>query len=234
MRSDSGERRLQQLLTDSSKISGFNAAAIARIVEHAQVVYYDPDEIIARAAKVASISMIILSGIARLTYQGARSEPMIVRFIKAGEPLASFFERGTRPAFNSVAHTHCGIALIPHDVILSAVAEMPAPNRNQFTRNNWMVMSDLLRDKCELLTQDVRGRLIHELSILAQHFGVKRPLGTLIDLPLKQDQLAQLVVVDRSTLNRKLRELEAEGLVLRSDGRYVIAAGFELAAPPPG
>jgi CRP-like cAMP-binding protein len=221
---------LRQLLTDTSKNSGFDAAAIVRIVEHAQVVYYEPDEIIARAAKVASISMIILSGIARLTYQGARTEPMIVRFVKAGEPLASFFERGTKPAFNSIAHTHCGIALVPHEVILSVVGEMPAANRNQFTRNNWMVMSDLLRDKCELLTLDVRGRLIRELSILARHFGVKRPRGTLIDLPLKQDQLAQLVVVDRSTLNRKLRELETEGLLFRSEGRYVVAAGFEPTA----
>ncbi len=229
MHAAAGERRLRQILVETADESGFDKAAIDAVVENAQLAYYDPGETIAPAARAASLSKIVLSGVVRMMFQGERPEPMVVRFIKPGESFTSVYERGTSPAFSAVAHTSCGVALVSHEVITDAVARMDERHRAQFGRHGWTLLSDLLREKCELLTRDVKQRLLHELAILARDFGSKHPNGTLIDLALKQDDIARLVVVDRSTLNRKLKELEAAGLLHRSGGRYVLSD----AAPRP-
>ncbi len=222
MRVELGERRLRQILTENAIDSGLDSAAIESIVEHAQLAHYDPDETITRPGGSSGLSVIVMSGIVRMMFQGAREDPILVRFIRAGDSLISIDEEGFRPAFSSVAHTHCGVAVVPHEVIADAVARMPEDHRRRFNRHSWSLLSGLVRDRCELLTRNVRQRVLHELSMLARPFGTKHTHGTLIDLPLKQEHLAQLVVVDRSTLNRALRELESDGLLRRYRGQYIV------------
>ncbi len=223
MRADIAERRLRDILTESADESGLDRVAIEAIVDNAQIAHFDPGATITRASKTAGLSQLVLSGVVRMMFQGERSDPMIVRFIRPGQSLTSIYERGTRPAFGAVAHTHTGIAFVAHEVFINAVGGLDEKNRSRFARHSWTIMSDLLREKCELLTADVRHRLLREFATLAENFGEAHPRGTLINLQLKQDDLAQLVVVDRSTVNRKLRELETEGLVTRSGGRYLLA-----------
>ncbi len=221
---DSGEQRLRAVLAQTAKDTGLDEEAIEVIVDNAQIAYFREGATIDRAGKKPGLSKFVLSGVVRLMFQGARQEPMVVQFVKPGLPLISVFEEGRRSSFSSVAHGSAGIAFVSHELIAEVVARLGAEGAAKFARYSWSALSSLVRDKCELLTGSVSDRLLHELGVLAGDFGRRRGDDILIDLALTQEDLAQLVVVDRSTVNRNLRDLEKAGYLGRLDGRYVLCA----------
>jgi len=222
---DSGEQRLRAVLAQTAGETGLDEEAIEVIVDHAQIAYFREGATIDRAGVKAGLSKFVLSGVVRLMFEGARQGPMVVQFVKPGLPLISIMEEGRRSSFSSVAHGPAGIAFVSHELIAEVVAQLGADRAARFARYSWSALSGLVRDKCELLTGSVSDRLLHELGILAGDFGRRHGDDTLIDLALTQEHLAQLVVVDRSTVNRNLRDLEKAGYVSRSNGRYVLCAG---------
>ncbi len=232
MAPDHTERQLRAVLASTSTTTGLSESAIEQIVDSATIARFRAGRTIARANKAAGLAKIVLSGTVRLMFQGLRAEPMIVRFVKPGTGLNSIHEPG-RPAFSAVAHTEAGIALVPHERFSEIIAELPAAAAGQFSQHSWETMSDLLRDKCELLTRGVSERLEHEMAVLARDFGRRHPRGTLIDLAMTQQQLAQLIVVERSTLNRGLRTLEEQGKISRINGRYLICKQDDAERSPP-
>jgi CRP/FNR family transcriptional regulator len=72
----------------------------------------------------------------------------------------------------------------------------------------------------DLVSKDVRTRLAHALSELAADFGYDDDRGTLIDLPLTQSDLAQLVGSTRETTSTIFNEFRRDGLV-DSEGRSI-------------
>ena len=70
---------------------------------------------------------------------------------------------------------------------------------------------------------DVPGRVARRLADLAEAHGVRQAEGTLIDLPLSQESLAQMVGATRESVNKALSALRRKGLVDRVGRRYVVA-----------
>lgn len=70
---------------------------------------------------------------------------------------------------------------------------------------------------------DVPGRVARRLADLAEAHGVQQTEGTLIDLPLSQESLAQMVGATRESVNKALSALRRRGLVDRIGRRYVVA-----------
>lgn len=73
----------------------------------------------------------------------------------------------------------------------------------------------------DLAFMDVRGRLARKLLELAESAGVQRDGGVMINVPLTQEDLANMIGVTRESVNRNLSEFRKLGLVGR-DGRKVI------------
>jgi CRP/FNR family transcriptional regulator len=69
---------------------------------------------------------------------------------------------------------------------------------------------------------DVPGRVARRLADLAEAHGVQQAEGTLIDLPLSQESLAQMVGATRESVNKALSTLRRRGLVDRVGRRYVV------------
>jgi CRP/FNR family cyclic AMP-dependent transcriptional regulator len=59
----------------------------------------------------------------------------------------------------------------------------------------------------------VRERIISFLITMASRFGVDKPEGTLIELPLKHQDIASSVNATRETTSRELSALEKKGLL---------------------
>lgn len=70
---------------------------------------------------------------------------------------------------------------------------------------------------------DVPGRVARRLADLAEAHGVPEESGTLIDLPLSQESLAQMVGATRESVNKALAALRRRGLVDRMGRKYVVA-----------
>ena len=81
----------------------------------------------------------------------------------------------------------------------------------------------------DLAWLDVSTRIEERLVDLASRFGRPVPGGTLVPLPLTQEDLAALTGTSRETANRALRSLQREGRVsCVGRGRYVVSRSLQL------
>jgi CRP/FNR family transcriptional regulator len=82
---------------------------------------------------------------------------------------------------------------------------------------------------CDLAWLDAAARVERRLRDLAERFGRPALGGTLLMLPLTQEDLGGLAGTTRESANRALRSLEARGRVrVVGRGRYLVRA-----LPPP-
>jgi len=70
---------------------------------------------------------------------------------------------------------------------------------------------------------DVPGRVARRIADLARTHGEATDDGVLIDLPLSQESLAQMVGATRESVNKALAVLRRRGLVSRVGRRYLVA-----------
>lgn len=70
---------------------------------------------------------------------------------------------------------------------------------------------------------DVPGRVARRIADLAKTHGQNTEDGVLIDLPLSQESLAQMVGATRESVNKALATLRRRGLVSRVGRRYLVA-----------
>jgi CRP/FNR family transcriptional regulator len=70
---------------------------------------------------------------------------------------------------------------------------------------------------------DVPGRVARRLADLADAHGVEAAEGTLIDIALSQESLAQMVGATRESVNKALALLKRRGLVARTGRRYIVS-----------
>ena len=74
----------------------------------------------------------------------------------------------------------------------------------------------------DLAFLDVGARLAKKLLELAGSHGVQRAEGTLLDLPLTQEELANMVGVTRESVNRHLSRWRRQGVIGREGRRFLI------------
>ena len=74
----------------------------------------------------------------------------------------------------------------------------------------------------DLAFLDVSGRVAKKLLELADAHGAQRPEGILLDLPLTQEGLANMVGVTRESVNRQLSRFRRQGLIGNEGRRFII------------
>ena len=74
----------------------------------------------------------------------------------------------------------------------------------------------------DLAFLDVGGRLAKKLLDLAATNGVKRQDGVLLDMPITQEELANMIGVTRESVNRNLSLFRRLGLVAKEGRRLVL------------
>jgi len=77
---------------------------------------------------------------------------------------------------------------------------------------------------------DVRTRLIHEIVNLCDLYGkpynYKNKIGTLLDLKVSQDDLADLVASSRETINRIMHEFKSDDVIDYVDRKLILTREF--------
>jgi CRP-like cAMP-binding protein len=132
------------------------------------------------------------------------------------------------------------ISRVPNRYFFEALSEVslrqaPGADVVAFVRAHPDVMFDLLsrvyrgtdgllRRMTELMSGTARERLLGELRIAAERFGVSQPdEHTLV--VVTETQLAQQTGLARETVSRELQQLKREGVVKTSKAGLVIALG---------
>jgi CRP-like cAMP-binding protein len=88
------------------------------------------------------------------------------------------------------------------------------------------VLCDRLRKTSELLEEALflegSSRLAKRLVHLAEVFGKPVQGGVMVDIPLSQQQLGNMVGMSRESMNKQLKQWRRDGLISIEEGRYVL------------
>src|SRR2546427_8838739 len=211
---------LRALLSQNGTRLGPTASAIDTIVASTQITHWRAGQQIFAAEDAHDLVNFLVAGAVKVLCQGRRGVPVLVQIVRPGQffGLASLFDRPGRRQFSAVAHAPAVVGMMSQEVMNGVVAGLPPDRALQLMAYSWRALSRLLYEKCLLLTMPLRDRLVHELEVLGHDFGRPHPAGVLIDLPLTQADLAELVVGSRAKVSRCVADLRPAG-ELEMNGR---------------
>lgn len=221
---------LRALLAQNAPRLGLTPPAIDEIVRQSQITYWRAGQQLFGQGDAHDLASFLVSGAVRVTCQGHGDVPVAVQLVRPGHffGLASLFDPPGPRLFGALAHVDAVVAVLSQDTLLKIMHTLPAGRALQLMAYSWRVLSRLLYEKCLQLTMPLQERVLHELAALAHDFGTPHPDGVLIDLPLSQADLAEMVVGSRAKVNRCLAALRAAGQVAIVGRRIVCTRRFPV------
>ncbi|MEO1550174.1 MAG: Crp/Fnr family transcriptional regulator [Pseudomonadota bacterium] len=211
------------LLTDlnAEVASALKALGKTQVLRPNQDLFYEGDP--------PTTVFLPLSGHLKATRLSEEGEARIVAVFRPGAllgemaPLEGKARSATVTAIKAVE-----LLSWPADVFFDFADREPS-----LWRHMAMTLSQRLRDLNALHTArhflPFKGQLAVVLLQLAEDLGTQsRTRGTCIDLKLTQSDLAEMVGATREYVSRAVRDLIAEGILAKDDGRYVLCAPQRL------
>ncbi|MGC9074988.1 MAG: Crp/Fnr family transcriptional regulator [Candidatus Bipolaricaulaceae bacterium] len=153
---------------------------------------------------------IFCRGKAKLVRHTVRGKRLVLRFAKLGD-LLNLAILGLHP-FSAEAVDHCRVGFVERERVFPFLREHPELLREALRRFSFWE-ERLLQRLEALATLGMRERLIQVLLELGEEHGIREGKGLRIDLPLSQQDLADLVGASRQTICWELQKLEKKGLV---------------------
>jgi CRP/FNR family cyclic AMP-dependent transcriptional regulator len=223
---------LRTVLVRTAPRLGLTTTAVEAVVTYAQVTTWRRGQAILATGDPHDLAGIVVEGAVRLICDGPDGGRMIAQLAGPGR-LFGVAPSNDRPRlFGAVAHTPSTVAMISRGVMSAILAGLPPGEALRLLLYSWRLSSVLLHDKCLLLMLPLRERLLYELRMLAREFGRPCRDGVCIDVPLRHDDLAALVVATRAKVSRAMAELRALGYVGVVDARIVLKRPPETDARP--
>jgi CRP/FNR family transcriptional regulator len=169
---------------------------------------------------------IVVGGIVKIVCHGACGGVVTVQLVGPG----GFLQLADVPTdivcrVRAVAHTPALVALLPAGAWREVACHLRVEDTMRLAGCAWQNLSRRLYEKCVLLAQPIRVRVLQELRGLARDFGRPHPAGVCIDLPLSHADLACLVGAARANVTRAVGALRADGVLAAIPGRLVLASG---------
>jgi CRP-like cAMP-binding protein len=157
-------------------------------------------------------------GMIRYVHLAAEGREWLFGLFPAGSWFGelSLFDEAPRP-LHAIAEGETEVLVVPA-AAFHAVLDAHPEGYRLFTR----VLSRKLRvalDQLADFQRPLRQRLVRRLLDLAAVYGRAEPDGLKLDLALPQDELARMLGATRQSINKELRALMAEGLIIQQAGR---------------
>jgi CRP-like cAMP-binding protein len=181
------------------------------------------DSLIVREGDSAPHCTVLLSGYMfrqKIVTREGRRQILGVQF--PGEIIDLQNSLLDRADHNVQALTRCSVAIIPAEALLNLSFERPGVGRAFWTA--CLVSGAIFRELAASLgRRDARSRIAHFLC----EFGVRSELAGLgsrsaFELPMTQDHIADAMGLTPIHVNRSLRHLDTEGLIVRASRSVTI------------
>lgn len=155
----------------------------------------------------------IFKGIIKIYKIDSDGNEQIVTFLKEGEmfPHTGFFDTTPYPATATVVEA-AELFVIPIQAFEQLMLDMPT-----IAVKVMRVMGEKIREfQAKLqafVTQDVNRRIVSFLVRMAESHGVKADCGLRIDIPMTNQEFANMVGTTRETVNRVMNNLKKESIL---------------------
>jgi CRP-like cAMP-binding protein len=197
------------------KLEALRARMRIRQFSKRSVIYEEPQS--ERAVYV------LVSGIARLLCPSRKRERNLLEVLGPGDVIEiPSLLPDIHHKLSFEAFTDCEIGLISPSELVEGIVGIPFREFSEalnLTIGRWW---KLLERHSNFLNQTVRERIAIALLDLGRKFGVQDERGTIIDLSLTGQDIADLVECSRPKASASLNQLVAEGVVIREGRRFII------------
>lgn len=233
---EQAKETLRRSLQMNAQRFGLTPRAIDSLVAAAIISRVAPGIQIFDRADTSDFITYLVAGVARVGCTTPDGSPMTLLYAKSGQFVATGWLGEQRPpqrTFGAVAHTAAIVAMWSQQSVMEVVAALEPRRAFQLMAFGWRAFSSLLHQKFRMLPMSLRDRVVFQLKALARDFGrpIETPPGVLIQLVLTQQELADLVVAQRSSVSRCLGVLRKKGLYAMLEGHFMLTARG-LSAPP--
>lgn len=153
---------------------------------------------------------ILCHGLVRLVFGTQEGRRLLVRFCRPGSLLAGI--ASPKRVFSAVSIGASTIGFIDKAKAMEITKRCPKLEveiEYRFARDGQL----LLQRMADLAYENVEERLAHILLSLGQRHGVHEGKNLRIDLPLSQQDLADMIGASRQVVSQKLRKLTDQGLI---------------------
>jgi len=192
-------------------------------------------QIILREAALASEAHILLTGIARITCQNARSERVTIALLAPG-PIPEFPSLSvSRFGFRCEAYNDCRVGSLSWNDFNGITAHSSESAFRKFHQNDLQQWYRLLLRSTSFLNLGLHERIAITLLELSSDFGIKESRGTLLRASFSHQDIADLVGASRPRVTEHLAQLEREHLVIRQGRQLIVRVdkiGNAMTVPP--
>jgi CRP-like cAMP-binding protein len=214
---------LRSLLESQASYYGFTAQAIAELVQGARIEQHR--RTLCLSGDADDLVNIVICGVVRLDLVVPTGGMMIFKFLSRGEMFCITPSPRDRSYYlKAVAHEPATVAVWTRENLSRAVALLPIPSIMKLMTTSWLHLSRLAEGRCLLRILPTDQRVILFIRRLARRHGRPHPRGTLIDVRLLNNHIAQLVGANRCTISRRMAALHRAGLLERIGDRILLLA----------
>lgn len=204
-------------------LSGLPLSKLEALRARMTLLRFSKRSIIYEEGRSERVVFVLLSGIARLTCLSRNRKRNLLEVLGPGDviELPSLLP-DTHYSLRCEAFTNCRIGSIGLNNLVEGVVGIPLREFNEalnLTVGRWWM---LLERHSKFLNQTIREKIVIALLDLSRKFGVQDDRGTIIDLPLKGQEIADLVGCSRPKASECLNRLIAEGVVMRERRRLIV------------
>lgn len=166
---------------------------------------------------------VLLSGAVKLSLCNASGEDVLVSLIRPGELFGiTALMPEARRAFRCEAFSDCWVGVTRAEVLVSHLLGVSLADFRGMMGSSVGRWFTLLYRYIRFQGLGLRQRLVLALLELTQKFGVQDSRGAILTLRLTHEDLANLVGASRQRVTEHIRELEAQGLILREGRRLIV------------
>jgi CRP-like cAMP-binding protein len=224
------ERR--RLLASVSIFSSLDERALDALVRATTTRRLDAGEVLFHKGDQGRQLYGVLSGRLKASASGGDGKEIYLNVCDPGEVIGEIALLDANPRSATI------VALEPSELLVLDRRELlPFLERHPRVA---IAIAELLAERLRRITEVVedavllalRARLAKKLASLARRYGRATPEGVLIDLPLSQQELGDMVGTSRESINKQLRAWSHEGLLVSARGQITLRkpASFEQLA----
>lgn len=195
---------------------------LAELAERLSSATFPRGTVLFRRGDPGHALFLLESGAVKVSNLSSDGREVVMALLGAGEVLGelALFDSGVRTA-DATAIEDTSALVVSDDALRPFLEEHPGVAVQLLE-----VLAGRLRETTEALQDaifsDVPGRLAKRFCDLAARYGVEEEGGTVIDLALTQEQLAQMVGAARETVNKAVSSFVARGWLAMRGRRYVV------------
>jgi CRP-like cAMP-binding protein len=171
----------------------------------------------------ATYLYILLGGVAKLSALNNQRQPVLVNLLGPGDMFGiSALFPGAAHRFRCDAFTDCVVARVDPEKFVDIMLGVSLTDLRNVLDITVRETVDLLALQSMMLRLPVLDRIVAALAALSFKFGAPDDRGTLLNIPLTHEDLADLVGASRQVVSSHLSELERNGAIIRKRRRLIL------------